>query len=601
MADYNVRFERAKFNFLNGDLEGYSDEFVQYLSSIDNYFTNNFIDFLLDNSKYGRLFCDAAKLESKGIIEALKVVDETEVRKLLQALIMFNVDVQSIIKKIPVEEKKKKINNIIIDLAYTVDIPTEKLYKAFSKDDFKFFFKEHENIFDDKTILVILNDKADILLSERVIKILLNDASLDACMYYYHQGKIDISIVERKKEIIAEKEKIEQRNMRIKGLKAKNPSDYTEDEIKVLIEDLSADQFYDMFKKGNIGEELVKKRQIFDYNLIQNARLYDEKTVAEAITGTYFQKSVFNLCLDLRTITEYCKSKKIDSEETKKITHLYNFLSGSIRFENSDEYEIYVNDIVNFLNTFSTLRIGELINQFTLDFGNELEIKLSESKEKIFSKENLVEIEGVNVPTYRIQNLTENQKNFFLLIHSSSFENAKNYFMKEYPGISLSVLDDSHLYVFGSKGFSRIVFGYDNLENGSIISVNTRDGQTNQRNIFDNENNSVMAKQLYNLEDFMKRTLKDSYNEIALKFSNTRIKPSYIISFSETPLPEEIEIANMFEIPILIIEKQKYAQFNQTADDEEIENESAWYEKTYGRIIKKKKYQEQVLDGKIRK
>ena len=539
-------------------------------------------------ARYGKRFnCSNEQLIEKGILDAMQSNEGIDKRELLQALIMFNVDILFFISMLP-ENEQKQLNSIIVELAESGKIKPYKIPDIMQSDDFKSFLREHEDIFEDYTLTKVLNQKKDIFLSKRILKILVKESTLDACLYYYGQGKITDNVLELKKQVIARKKAISDMKDRIRSVDSIDAFEYTEADKQVLIRDLSAGQFYDRYKRGDFGEDLVKRRQAFDRSIIENASSYSEKTVAEAISGLYFQRSVHDVCLDLGTIVNYCESKKIENQETAEIAKLYKFFSGRAKFSNPEEYQAYVEGIQNFLVNFDTSRMHELINQYTIEFKNELKERLVESKEKVFSAENQIEVKGAHVPVYKLQNLTDNQRNFLLLVHAESYEKAKQYYQREFPGISLSVLDDEHLHVF--KG--GIIFGYINLENGEIAAVNTFDGQTNQKNIFNDKNNRVMAKQLYSVDDYMENTDVNSYNEIALKFADKKIQPKFIVSFNEKVTEEEIEIANLYKIPILIICREKYPNFGEQKIDLSISH-NLWYNNPYGRLIEKKNYMEQ--------
>ena len=51
MESYNKGLENAKCEYLNGDIEGYPEEVWQYFSSLKDFFTNDFINYLIDKGK----------------------------------------------------------------------------------------------------------------------------------------------------------------------------------------------------------------------------------------------------------------------------------------------------------------------------------------------------------------------------------------------------------------------------------------------------------------------------------------------------------------------------------------------------------------------
>lgn len=189
-----------------------------------------------------------------------------------------------------------------------------------------------------------------------------------------------------------------------------------------------------------------------------------------------------------------------------------------------------------------------------------------------------------------------------MLVHAQSLESAKGHnndkraggIKSNVHGLSFSVLDESHLTTFLSN--DAIVFGYDDLGGGNIVAVNTCDGQTNQRNILGDVDCKVMAKELYSVDKFMDLTGDSSYNELAVKFLNGTMQPSYVVSFKENPSKEEIEIAKMYKIPILVIEKERYRQEQSQNRNGKINYKKHWHEERSGRFIEKKTYQDHQIE-----
>lgn len=342
----------------------------------------------------------------------------------------------------------------------------------------------------------------------------------------------------------------------------------------VLIRDLSAAQFYDLYKNKKINDEVLKDRKDFDQNILDNAEKYDKKTVSEAITGQYFQKGLYNTCLDLETIVNYNKSKKINDDNSKKIEEIYNYL------QSNDEHNDKI-DIKKIEQIAKNINIDETINNEIKQFGNELnnELKMMQNNISKIKKEY---VQNTNVPIYRLENKSENEKNLKLLVHSELVENAKKYYEKKWDGISFSLLDNNHLDTF----LSGIIFGYNSIDSQNIKAVNTEDGQTNQINIFLDENRRVKANDLYSVEEYLKNT--DAYNEIAVKTKDERPKPDYILTYEKYPNNNEIEIAQMYNIPIISVDKSKYIDKNLDGKDNKSTYKNRFYTNEFGRDIKLK-------------
>ena len=74
------------------------------------------------------------------------------------------------------------------------------------------------------------------------------------------------------------------------------------------------------------------------------------------------------------------------------------------------------------------------------------------------------------------------------------------------------------------------------------------------------------------------------------------MQPSYVVSFKENPSKEEIEIAKMYKIPILVIEKERYRQEQSQNRNGKINYKKHWHEERSGRFIEKKTYQDHQIE-----
>ena len=262
------------------------------------------------------------------------------------------------------------------------------------------------------------------------------------------------------------------------------------------------------------------------------------------------------------------------SHYAKKIEEIYNYL------QSNDEHNDKI-DIKKIEQIAKDINIDETINNEIKQFGNELnnELKMTQNNISKIKKEY---VQNTNVPIYRLENKSENEKNFKLLVHSELVENAKKYYERKWDGISFSLLDDKHLDTF----LSGVIFGYNSIDSQNIKAVNTEDGKTNQTNIFLDENIRVKANDLYSVEEYLKNT--DAYNEIAVKTKDERPKPDYILTYEKYPNNNEIEIAQMYNIPIISVDKSKYIDKNLDEKDNKSTYKNRFYTNEFGRDIKLK-------------
>ena len=563
---------QLKIDALNGELENENTELFEYLIQDPDYFSDDFIQYVLnqESSPWNRW---DDEIVNKIGIDKIIISKQGESREnLIQALSRNDINVKKIVSNLE-NDSKKEINELINTMAEDGKFQIDKIHNLMDKESFNKYYEKNEEKFSTVLIKELLDEGIIENISDRAKEILLNNSSYETCEKYYKNGKIDIDSLDEKKSILEDEKKKIEKNNRISSAIA-NINCGLDVNKDVLIRDLSAAQFYDLYKNKKINDEVLKDRKDFDQNILDNAEKYDKKTVSEAITGQYFQKGLYNTCLDLETIVNYNKSKKINDDNSKKIEEIYNYL------QSNDEHNDKI-DIKKIEQIAKNINIDETINNEIKQFGNELnnELKMMQNNISKIKKEY---VQNTNVPIYRLENKSENEKNLKLLVHSELVENAKKYYEKKWDGISFSLLDNNHLDTF----LSGIIFGYNSIDSQNIKAVNTEDGQTNQINIFSDENRRVKANDLYSVEEYLKNT--DAYNEIAVKTKDERPKPDYILTYEKYPNNNEIEIAQMYNIPIISVDKSKYIDKNLDEKDNKSTYKNRFYTNEFGRDIKLK-------------
>lgn len=563
---------QLKIDALNGELENENTELFEYLIQDPDYFSDDFIQYVLNQESSPWNRWDDEIVNKIGIDKIISSKQGESRENLIQALSRNDINVKKIVSNLE-NDSKKEINELINTMAEDGKFQIDKIHNLMDKESFNKYYEKNEEKFSTVLIKELLDEGIIENISDRAKEILLNNSSYETCEKYYKNGKIDIDSLDEKKSILEDEKKKIEKNNRISSAIA-NINCGLDVNKDVLIRDLSAAQFYDLYKNKKINDEVLKDRKDFDQNILDNAEKYDKKTVSEAITGQYFQKGLYNTCLDLETIVNYNKSKKINDDNSKKIEEIYNYL------QSNDEHNDKI-DIKKIEQIAKNINIDETINNEIKQFGNELnnELKMMQNNISKIKKEY---VQNTNVPIYRLENKSENEKNLKLLVHSELVENAKKYYEKKWDGISFSLLDNNHLDTF----LSGIIFGYNSIDSQNIKAVNTEDGQTNQINIFLDENRRVKANDLYSVEEYLKNT--DAYNEIAVKTKDERPKPDYILTYEKYPNNNEIEIAKMYNIPIISVDKSKYIDKNLDEKDNKSTYKNRFYTNEFGRDIKLK-------------
>ncbi len=396
-------------------------------------------------------------------------------------------------------------------------------------------------------------------------------------------GEVDITFLNQKKSMLEEEKRKEKIN---DIMKSPEKLDYALNK-DLVIKDLSAAQFYKLYKNGFINGDILNERRNFDKKIIDNAEKYNNKTVAEAITGQYFQKGLYNTCLDLQTIINYNKSKKINDDNSKKIEEIYNYLQGNDEFYDKN-YIKKIEEIAKNTN------INKIINNEIKQFGDELSNKLNTTQKNIESIKKEY-VQNDDIPIYKLKNKNENEKNFTLLVHSTTVSNAREYYKNKGNRISMSLLNDKHFETFKTE----IIFGYNKIDEQNILFVSTGDGQTNQKDIDSDGNLNVYANELYSVDEYINKT--EDYNEIVLKVNDKKPKPDYLLTYEENPNKNEIEIAQMYNIPIINVDKSKYIDKNLEQEDNKLTYEDKSYKDEIGRSIELKDKVKSIENERIDK
>ena len=134
--------------------------------------------------------------------------------------------------------------------------------------------------------------------------------------------------------------------------------------------------------------------------------------------------------------------------------------------------------------------------------------------------------------------------------------------------LSYSLNNEEIYNGYASKG--RVTFGYKHILNNSLMSANTRDGQTNQYTLEDDE--YIMRQQYMDLDLFFKNT--DKYNELVIK-NETILLPDYIVC-NDYPTDEIIDIASNIGIDIIYMSPTYYKQHMENEDyNDKVYNQ--WY------------------------
>jgi len=580
--DKNILLKKE--SFLKGessDLEGFVLEEV---------FDNEFISYILSTKqRWSGIrddICEIFKIENL----TKKTFGSYEIN-LFNALIHIGVDISDIFEQMN-DEQKSQIGDLSKQLLKNKKIQVPALARIMDRKSLADYVEQNEEQFTDFTIIRFIERNKIDRIPTRILDVLIRDRDFQFCEEISKRYNLGESFLNKKIEYDKEKTIRTEKSEIIKKIEKEGIDNITDDEIKVLIEDSSSLKFYQLAEKFNFKQELINKRQEFNRNIIDNPNNYSRDTVLEAFSDLYFKNQNYNILLDLESIINFGESEesfKGTIQNFDEIKKLRDFLADGISYDNPEQFIEMIQYFKAQCQHLNLEKIKEIQDISIQTFGNNLSKQLEDSLSKITDGIEAENIEGTNVKMYRIENQTENQQEFTLLIHSEGIERARKYFeTNKYTNkMSFSVLDEKHFQTYSGE----IIFGYNGLKGKNIHTVNTMDGNTDAylHSEYD-KNTKAMPNQLYSINDFMDRTAIDRYNEITITANegeSERIDPDYIVTYNEKPTEEEIEIAQRFGLPIFYINKEVYLEKVSEQDKKKGDNQRITYKyNDYLRTIK---------------
>ena len=115
--------------------------------------------------------------------------------------------------------------------------------------------------------------------------------------------------------------------------------------------------------------------------------------------------------------------------------------------------------------------------------------------------------------------------------------------------MSLSIIGDKNINYFNS-GTNDIIFGFNKLKADNIMHLSNTDSYTSH------EYGTDKIQKIYNTDSLMNDT--QGYNEILYSEKNlVDFKPDFIVAF-DFITDKQIEVANYFNLPIVLINSSKY-------------------------------------------
>lgn len=335
----------------------------------------------------------------------------------------------------------------------------------------------------------------------------------------------------------------------------------------VAVNKINAPFFYEMIDDLHLPNSIIEKRERELQNILINFREYDINDVKEAFCDLYMHNTYQNTLLDIKTIIELALEDNIFKNEY--LGEIYQNLYNIFTFlNNNGEYTEIDIHLLN-SNQIDYQILSKCYYMGMERFKEKLSDKINQNITYNISPELLTSSQGNTVELFTIENQTEAQGHFTMLVSTiPCAENATKfkeiYYSNQNSEIinnrrSCSLINETKLSsLFG--GDERITFGFKNLKGRVITSATLGDGRTDGNEEVFRKKRRVVKSYFGQIDTFIAKT--QGHNEITINMGSTNevMKPDYILITRENPTQFEIDVAKEFAIPIIKVNINKYNQ-----------------------------------------
>lgn len=282
------------------------------------------------------------------------------------------------------------------------------------------------------------------------------------------------------------------------------------------------------------------------------------KKLFEIIIDDYFEDITYNFLNNLKTLLEYIT--KIDKiiipkENLNIYKKIYNF------------YNLTTKEQINLFN-----ELDNNINYKEMFYNDFMTLK-NYSYNSI--KEGLININNLNKSNKYDNTYELNGEDFYLLVHHTNLKkDTGGTFNKPSSTLSLSLISHNYMNTFKDPSYN-IILGFD-IDINNIIHLYESDSFSEELE------GSRRLQRLYTKEDLINNT--KSYNEILVlnknNYNNSYLSPKYVICF-DTILEGDKYLSKIYNIPIILINTNKYIKKDKTSIDSTGDNYINGYSASY--------------------
>ena len=299
------------------------------------------------------------------------------------------------------------------------------------------------------------------------------------------------------------------------------------------------------FLKNNIN--------IDDGNMVKNfIYKYDSNWMRDILIDRFFKDVPLNFLKNLNVMMNYINKfdkNIIDENRISIYEKILNF--DNLSFE--DKKELY-NDCK---------RIPDFVSLFYDDYRlcrDHTYSSLIDDAINPAKRTDLISLEkskNFGVPIYELDG-----EDFFAFVHVTSIPRTSVcdrdiWHKTNKDGLSLSYIGNNNLTTFNDPNMC-IVFGFSDLDYKRFVHLRESDSFSNYNSNISSA--SSFVQKMYTPNDFVNNT--KGYNEIVYQEKSSNVPlddiyPSYVVSYDNV-MPGDISVARRYNIPILLINTNKY-------------------------------------------
>ena len=359
----------------------------------------------------------------------------------------------------------------------------------------------------------------------------------------------------------------------------------SKDNIRKMIEDPLFEEY--IIKKAsnktfrmivdefNIPSSVVEKREKLEKNIINNYSNYPVDVVRQALCDLLFHDNLKNVLLTIESIREYAECSEVFNSEYQKLSAVYDvaydFLSINESDVTIDTMGLFLGDLCEMQKVLAEggIHLPSATSQL-FSLAEKLCEKgfrddVAECGSRLFDgiePETVVSASGKEAKMLRLAKQTPNQEKFLFFARSSSRgkwllgENSRKEYLDNLKGweyLSYSLLGPGKQKPFKSESDVNINFGYFAMGGGNFLSISDADAQTNQFTIIKGRYN--IKQNFLSSAEFVGR--HPSHSEILCENIDAPL-PDFVISETQVPRDDTIQIANAMNIPIVFIDDRFY-------------------------------------------